>query len=118
MLYSTALYTDSNGVSVAYIRASLNLDSSGFLQPDGATQAPPNYYYWMPALQVPGTTPLPTPVILDAWGNPIIFVMGGVLNGTSGGVAVHSPDYHPFFASAGPDGNFSKSDDNLYSFEK
>jgi hypothetical protein len=95
------------------------------------TNAPPNYYYWMPALVVPSPpAPLPTPVVLDAWGNPIIFVMGGVLGAPAGsasgmltaggqtGVQIHSPDFHPFFASAGPDGNFANGDDNLYSFEK
>jgi type II secretory pathway pseudopilin PulG len=30
---------------------------------------------------------------------------------------VRSPDGRPFFASAGPDGNFQSPDDNLYSFE-
>jgi prepilin-type N-terminal cleavage/methylation domain-containing protein len=144
---------DGNGN--LFIRTQLNLDSSGSVQYDTAIDAPPNYYYWMPALRVltptvlpspPGTqgVALSTPVILDAWGNPIIFVLGGVLGNNpsnvtltasytppvgSGGIItgsgssatatqVHSPDYHPFFASAGPDGDFSKGDDNLYSFEK
>ena len=31
---------------------------------------------------------------------------------------IRSPDNRPFFASAGPDGDFSKGDDNLYSFEQ
>lgn len=73
------------------------------------------------------------PILLDAWGNPIIFVPAGGLSGvtisgttgrtvTSRGVI---PDggtlpagVRPFWASAGPDGDFSKGDDNLYSFEK
>jgi hypothetical protein len=33
-------------------------------------------------------------------------------------IQIHSPDGRPFFASAGPDGDFSNGDDNLYSFEK
>jgi prepilin-type N-terminal cleavage/methylation domain-containing protein len=87
------------------------------------------------------------PVPLDGWGNPIIFVPGGELgisgvvevNGrvpvgsggmvTSGDTGVPpgttplkthtlvSPNGRPFFASAGPDGDFSRGDDNLYSFE-
>ena len=98
--------------------------------PAGPPNVPLNYYYWIPVVPVPSsTTPLSTPVPLDAWGNPIIFVMGGVL-GTAPGSAtgtltaggnnfqVVSPDYRPFFASAGPDGNFSLGDDNIYSFEK
>jgi prepilin-type N-terminal cleavage/methylation domain-containing protein len=134
--------TDSNGN--VFIRTQIYLDPLGTntVLEDGqenssatasstyVVNAPPNYFYWMPALVVPAAgTPLPTPVVLDAWGNPIIFVMGGVLGAPSssssgllyaGGnaVQVSSPDYRPFFASAGPDGDFSKGDDNMYSFEK
>jgi prepilin-type N-terminal cleavage/methylation domain-containing protein len=164
--YAVGQYvTDVPGGNI-YIRTQVNLDSSGNFQYDSPTDAPPNYYYWTPALMVtnptilpspPGAqgTALPTPVVLDAWGNPIIFVMGGVLGNNpnppfstppaytlvldsshnlvppigSGGMItnygpasvetqVHSPDYHPFFASAGPDGDFSKGDDNIYSYEK
>jgi hypothetical protein len=73
------------------------------------------------------------PVVLDAWGNPIIFVPSGGLGGvtmanqpgtyivTSGGMIRVGdplrPAVRPFFASAGPDGDFSKGDDNLYSFQ-
>lgn len=93
------------------------------------------------------------PILLDAWGNPIIFVpasgLRGVYLGEPAGefvitsVKVYSatelpdgiipPNAHPFFASAGPDGTFSRlpgpdgavgsaddisgGDDNLYSFE-
>lgn len=92
----------------------------------------------------------PTPILMDSWGNPILFVPGtGLrvrkLNGKetlsnlgpdvadqtdiivspegkverAPGVApkLISPG-RPFFASAGPDGDFSKGDDNLYSFEQ
>jgi prepilin-type N-terminal cleavage/methylation domain-containing protein len=55
------------------------------------------------------------PVPLDGWGNPIIFVPGGSLTVASG--TVSSPNGKPFFASAGGDGDMSKGDDNLYSFE-
>jgi prepilin-type N-terminal cleavage/methylation domain-containing protein len=89
----------------------------------------------------------PTPVLLDAWDNPIIFVPGtGLrvrkLNGQQANnpasvdqtFIVISPEGQvsdlpnqapsvtkpgrPFFASAGPDGDFAKGDDNLYSFEQ
>lgn len=75
----------------------------------------------------------PTPIFLDAWGNPIIFVPGSGLLVWSKSQAVQdtstkqwyvkpiliqSPDKKPFFASAGPDGDFSNGDDNLYSFEQ
>lgn len=98
-----------------------------------------------------------TPIPLDPWGNPIIFVPGAGLavagpysGGTTypkgsyvtQGTTVYralegtqeappspaweqvpsapqpaSPDGRPFFASAGPDGDFSAADDNIYSFE-
>jgi prepilin-type N-terminal cleavage/methylation domain-containing protein len=105
--------------------------------------------HWMAAYPVMTTTasgpPMPSddsvPLLLDGWGNPIIFVPGGQLGtgtklNSDGSVAVNSgsmrsgsgtsaittqassPDGRPFFASAGPDGDFSNGDDNLYSFEK
>jgi prepilin-type N-terminal cleavage/methylation domain-containing protein len=90
------------------------------------------------------------PLVLDAWGNPIIFVgsrgLAGVdlakKSGTAGmdptdfdqpgrrvtsvGVVVDNATLdtgpipagaRPFFASAGPDGNFRTGDDNVYSFQ-
>lgn len=91
----------------------------------------------------------PTPVLLDAWNNPIIFVPGSglrvrLLNGQSdykidmmqcATAVVVSPEGRvdsitdplnprvlqpgrPFFASAGPDGDFARGDDNIYSFER
>ena len=72
------------------------------------------------------------PVILDGWGNPIIFVPsptpipGGTQTGlinvyvnassTPNPVPITSPDGLPFWASAGPDGDFIRGDDNIYSF--
>lgn len=90
-------------------------------------------------------------VLLDAWGNPILFVSAGGLAGTDaasddpavdrsmwiGGKKgdtdvkqvvdlpagtdevgpIRSTDGRPFWASAGPDGDFRTGDDNLYSFE-
>jgi len=97
-----------------------------------------------------GTAGRPVPaLILDAWGNPIIFVPSGGLAGGTGDDAMYvggkagdsnavqvmnnldpaaapganerhpirSPDNRPFWASAGPDGNFLTGDDNIYSFE-
>jgi hypothetical protein len=90
----------------------------------------------------PGT--LDPPLILDAWNNPIIFVGSDGLTGvgfesrkddstkewrvTSTGLVPSSPggnvspaerskSWRPFFASAGPDGDFHTGDDNVYSFE-
>jgi prepilin-type N-terminal cleavage/methylation domain-containing protein len=83
------------------------------------------------------------PLVLDAWNNPILFVgsdgMGGVQlearksgsafvpqRVTSLGVADDEPtsvgrlpkSRRPFFASAGPDGDFKTGDDNMYSFDQ
>ncbi len=72
-------------------------------------------------------TALDPPVLLDAWQNPIIFVPAtGLTSVTVGGVSTTitttgtagSVVNRPFFASAGPDGDFSKGDDNVYSFGK
>ena len=69
------------------------------------------------------------PALADAWGNPVILVPSSGLAGVtvnnrggliirSGGKDVASPSDHPFWASAGPDGDFSTGDDNVYSFDK
>jgi type II secretory pathway pseudopilin PulG len=60
------------------------------------------------------------PILLDAWNNPIIFVPGSGLQTTVNGstIVITAPDKQPFFASAGPDGDFTHGDDNVYSFEK
>jgi hypothetical protein len=94
-----------------------------------------------------GSTPatIDPPLILDAWGNPIIFVGSDGLAGvtvesrksgatlspqrvTSAGLFDYGGDPYdttnlprnrrPFFASAGPDGDFKLGDDNVYSFEQ
>jgi prepilin-type N-terminal cleavage/methylation domain-containing protein len=78
-----------------------------------------------------------SPVILDGWNNPIIFVPVGGLQGVYVNIVVNgvnpttgqrqapsgtpsgtitSPDGRPFWASAGPDGDFVRGDDNIYSF--
>ncbi len=92
---------------------------------------------------------LSSPILLDGWGNPIIFVPAGGLvtkvsgtpngapvlvrsSGTivlTGGLTAKSPpplkdNDHPFWASAGPDGDFyggnntNGGDDNIYSFQQ
>jgi hypothetical protein len=56
---------------------------------------------------------------LDDWGNPIIFVPSGGLRMTTATgrpFVVTSPRGGPFWASAGPDGDLSTPDDNVYSF--
>ena len=62
---------------------------------------------------------------LDAWSNPILLVPGsGLSNVTVGGQVmtqanpIRAQDNQPFWASAGPDGDFQKGDDNIYSFEE
>jgi len=75
-------------------------------------------------------------ILVDAWGNPIVFVPAGGMNNvrlkatgnqdqtiTSAGVFPTQNNPPPragaraFWASAGPDGRFDQGDDNLYSFE-
>jgi prepilin-type N-terminal cleavage/methylation domain-containing protein len=77
-------------------------------------------------------------VMLDAWGNPIIFVADGFESLNSAGVVIpqanmggltgltsslaapqspfRAPDRRPFWFSAGPDGKYETHDDNIYSF--
>lgn len=80
-------------------------------------------------------TPVPAgPVLLDGWGNPIIYVPAGGINvyitngSTPTQITIKSRDGRPFFASAGPDGDFgartnssntapTHGDDNVYSTE-
>jgi type II secretory pathway pseudopilin PulG len=95
-------------------------------------------------------SPRGAPILLDGWGNPIIYVPATglhvkLLNGqgaylpadpssgptqefiiispegsVSGNGTAHpqvTRPGRPFFASAGPDGDFTKGDDNLYSFQ-
>jgi prepilin-type N-terminal cleavage/methylation domain-containing protein len=80
------------------------------------------------------------PVMLDAWGNPIIFVPAAglanvMLNDPPTSYVIRShrthlpsdteissgaappPAARPFFASAGADGSFTSGDDNIYSFQ-
>jgi prepilin-type N-terminal cleavage/methylation domain-containing protein len=81
-----------------------------------AQPQPPSDAYWLAA-----TEDATVPVMLDGWGNPIIFVPSGALTNVTAGGNVgtfKSPDGRPFWASAGPDGIMSQGDDNMYSFEK
>ncbi len=73
----------------------------------------------MPAQQLLTPTLSNGPVLLDGWGNPIIWVPGAGVKVNVGATAtvIKAPDGRPFFASAGPDGDFSKGDDNVYSFQ-
>jgi prepilin-type N-terminal cleavage/methylation domain-containing protein len=97
------------------------------------TQLPADQFLRNPVVM--GNTPLDPPVILDGWGNPIIFVPSGGLTGvwrssSTTVVTIVAPDNRPFWASAGPNGKFTGSpsavhttsstfegDDNVYSFE-
>lgn len=94
-----------------------------------AKSAGPMQFYETP---VATTTPPPSAPwtetfssLTDGWGNPIIFVpAGGIYDVLVAGQnrdinnPVKSPDGRPFFASAGPDGDFHTGDDNVYSFEQ
>jgi len=148
------------GMHVAYLN---NGTTSFFVCSPGAITPQPT-----PQIIVNAKTPVPggsasttgwvdetasphgAPILLDGWGNPIIFVPASglhvkLINGQSSYLAtdpssgatqeyiIVSPEGHvtgqgtanpwcdrpgrPFFASAGPDGDFTKGDDNLYSFE-
>ena len=62
-----------------------------------------------------------TPILLDAFDNPIIAVPSQGINlkfevGTSPQL-VQSKDGKPFFMSAGPDGDYNTADDNIFSYE-
>jgi len=101
-----------------------------------ASNGPPSANYWSEELN-PASSDV-RPVILDGWGNPILFVPAGGLHGTDAapgimtlnGVQraavtgtpagalgpVQSPTQNPFAVSAGPDGSFLTADDNVFSF--
>ncbi len=97
--------------------------------------------YWIPVgsrttnpvMPSTDTTDATVPILTDGWGNPIIYVPGRLgsdpgaspalrnasyLVAANQQIRVGSPDGRPFWASAGPDGDFSIGDDNMYSFEK
>ena len=70
-----------------------------------------------------GPPNLKVTMVADGWGNPILFCPdGGLSNVTLSSdptktIEIRSSDRRPFFASAGPDGNFDTGDDNIYSFQ-
>jgi hypothetical protein len=92
------------------------------------TGLPANAIATLPPGVFAGYISLGQPVILDGWGNPILFCPSGgllnvcvnVKNTTSPQIplVITSPDGRPFWASAGPDGDFVKGDDNIYSFQQ
>ncbi|HZZ43437.1 MAG TPA: prepilin-type N-terminal cleavage/methylation domain-containing protein [Tepidisphaeraceae bacterium] len=84
----------------------------------------------------PGNGQPKYPILLDGWGNPIIYVPAAGMSGvtvagltnrivTSGGILATNygagqsfpAGATGFWASAGPDGDFTTGDDNVYSFE-
>ncbi len=75
----------------------------------------------------PTATPvtLTKPLLLDGWQMPLLYVGSNGLtklkSSASGSLVLRpdlaSPDRRPFWVSAGPDGDFSTHDDNVYSFE-
>lgn len=88
-------------------------------------------------MKEPGTNKFRAgPIFLDGWGRPILFAPGRTSTasgadrwGASGlrftngeanrGISsFQPPNGRGLFISAGPDGDFSTGDDNLYSFEK
>jgi prepilin-type N-terminal cleavage/methylation domain-containing protein len=119
------------------------------------TSVAPTYPFPTPAETSPWydetAYPRGAPILLDGWGNPIIFVPAsglhvkllngqgsylasdpaspaqtqefiiispeGSVSGNGGANPVVTHLGRPFFASAGPDGDFTKGDDNIYSFE-
>jgi type II secretory pathway pseudopilin PulG len=102
------------------------------------TNLPASKKLTVSGVNVYGTTLSSVTFLLDSWGNPILFVpSGGLANVRFGGqtstvtgqsavgttavngsaITITSPDSRPFFVSAGPDGDVSQGDDNVYSFQ-
>jgi prepilin-type N-terminal cleavage/methylation domain-containing protein len=115
---SEVLYTTPGGVQsqTSYICVQAHTSS--------LSNAPGTLGYWLPLSQDPSV-----PIYLDAWGNPILVMLGGTMGYgppfpqltsqsppvpappgymVANGVCfqVSSPDGRLFFASAGPDGRF------------
>jgi len=72
----------------------------------------------------PAIPPSYPPVYLDGWGNPIIFAPATGLanvyinvNSSPTFTGINDPNNRFFWASAGPDGDFIRGDDNIYSFQ-
>lgn len=65
------------------------------------------------------------PAFADGWRNPILFCPAGGIQvflrfgeTSQTKTVITAPDHRPFWVSAGPDADFSKGDDNVYSFSK
>jgi len=65
------------------------------------------------------------PAFADGWRNPILFCPAGGIQvflrfgePSQTKTVITAPDHRPFWVSAGPDADFSKGDDNVYSFSK
>jgi prepilin-type N-terminal cleavage/methylation domain-containing protein len=93
----------------------------------------PDNYLKNPPLSAQPKQPLDGPILLDGWGSPILFAPGRMNTlskkwGATGltikgdpatpNASVQPPDGKGMFISAGPDSDFSKGDDNLYTYEK
>ncbi len=92
------------------------------------TKLPPEVFLKDPATKLP----MSPPVLLDSWNSPILFAPGrtsttpgnnqwgviGMTNSVKAPQFFQPPNGKGVFVSAGPDTDFSKGDDNLYSFEK
>ena len=159
-------YMDFNGTPTGTYTPAIVLSNTGSkmamsnVGPMYLLASVPNNSKALAALGPNATIPNPAggpPLVVDGWGNPILFCPGSVAIGTpapsgtdlgngpgnpAGGLTnvclnvqpaspqtspptfnatvttITSPDGRPFFASAGPDGDFAKGDDNIYSFEQ
>ena len=76
-------------------------------------------------LDQPSGSSVGAPAIADGWRNPILFCPAAGIQvylhfgeSNQSKQLITSPDHRPFWVSAGPDGDFSKGDDNVYSFSK
>jgi Tfp pilus assembly protein PilE len=77
-------------------------------------------------IEQPKGSPVDTPAFADGWRNPMLFCPAGGIKvflhaddpTAKTTVLVTAPDHRPFWVSAGPDGDFAKGDDNVYSFSK
>jgi type II secretory pathway pseudopilin PulG len=120
-------------------RVAANTNCSNVLQRLLQVQANQDAYGKLPSKGLiagsgnPNTNPPLPAAMADAWGNPMVWVPSGGLNGVrlksssdangnvtygSNGITIKSPDGRGFWASGGPDGDLSTGDDNVYSFQK
>jgi len=76
-------------------------------------------------LDQPAGSTAGAPAFADGWRNPILFCPAGGIQvylrfgePSQTKTVITAPDHRPFWVSAGPDADFSKGDDNVYSFSK